>query len=380
MTSKRIGFVGGSINSAAGRAHYCATSIDRHWTLQCGVFSRDREANLASGSEYMLAAEHIYASVEELLEAEKDILVAICILTPTPDHFSTVNKCLDYGIPVICEKALCCEVEEAAYLNERVLRERHFLAVIYNYSGYPMVREMKEMISQGKIGRVLHFDAEMPQETYLRRQANGDYYDVQEWRKRDSSISMISLDLGIHLHHLTSFVLADPVTRVVASQSSKSDLGVVDNVSALVELASKAHGHFWFSKIAIGKRNGLKIRVFGEGGSIEWIQENPDCLVYSKSNGEVCLIDRGSILLEAGSARYNRFKAGHPTGFVEALANLYVDISTELDTYKQQQDIFTTGFVFGTEHSLDGLRLMRAFDESARNSCWVDVYSSISRG
>ena len=159
-----IGFVGGAPNSAAGYAHFVASRLDRQWDLQAGVFSTHADINKNAAETYGVSEDRTYESLTELLERETGKLDAVAILTPTPLHHEMVITCLKAGIPVICEKALALSSAEIQQIIQ-VRNEVHgFLAVTFNYSGYPMVREMREMIRKGLLGKILHFQAEMPQE------------------------------------------------------------------------------------------------------------------------------------------------------------------------------------------------------------------------
>ena len=201
----RLAFVGGAPNSAVGYAHFVATRMDGLWDLQAGAFSRHAEVNAKAAEIYGVPRERSYGGLAELLDKEGDNLDAVSILTPTPDHFGMVLDCLQRGLPVICEKALAMTSGEATKIRDICSEKKGFLAVIYNYSGYPMVRELRKMIRDGVLGEILHFQVEMPQEGFLRVDDQGNKPVPQEWRKMDGRVPTLHLDLAVHLHELVTY-------------------------------------------------------------------------------------------------------------------------------------------------------------------------------
>jgi predicted dehydrogenase len=364
--------VGGAPNSAAGYAHYAATRMDGLWNLKAGVFSRHAENNIEAGKAYGLDSGNIYQSLGELIDNERKSLDAVLILTPTPLHYSMVLECLQAGIPVICEKSLATTSLEAREIKEICHKKDSFLAVTYNYSGYPMVRELRRIIEDGTLGEIIHFQAEMPQEGYLRTDENGNKSIPQEWRQKDGAIPTLHLDLGIHLHQLVHYLIKEKPIELVAQQVSRGYYPVVDNVSCLVRYTSGVQGQFWFSKCAIGHRNGLRLRVYGSKASAEWCQIAPQELLMSYTDGRRQVLDRAYNSKVATLARYSRFKAGHPAGFIEALANLYADIHITLTDYKKHRK-FESKEVFGPELAVEGLEFLGAMGRSCSNNNWEKI-------
>ena len=374
MTKKpcSLAMIGGSHTSAAGRAHFTACRMDHLWSVDAGCFSRNPETNRAAGDYYGISQDRLYPSLDALLESEKDRLDAVAILTPTPDHKDMVISSLRAGVPVICEKALSMDTAEAVEIAKVNDELKGFLAVIYNYSGYPMVRELRRMIRDGELGDLLHFQAEMPQEGYLRVDKQGNKMIPQEWRQKDGEIPTLHLDLAVHLHHLVYYLTEQRPTEVVSDHASRGDLGVVDNALALCRYTGGIQGQYWFSKCSLGHRNGLRIRLYGTKGSAEWYQANPEEVVISKATGERIIQDRAVNAPVAAEDRYSRFKVGHPAGFIEALSNLYADIHTALTQYKET-GVYESDHVFGTEHSIDGLQWLDAMIRSFDTGKWEPV-------
>lgn len=365
-----LGFIGGSLQSAVGYAHHVSAAMDNQWALVAGCFTRNGELNRATGESYGVNPERIYQDWQHMLTAEKGRLDAIVILTPTPTHCEIVTACLAADFPVICEKALAATSTEA----ERIIAVRDaakgFLAVTYNYSGYPMVRELKRIIEQGRLGRILHFQVEMPQEGFIRVDPCGNKPKPQSWRLQDGNVPTIYLDLAVHLHHLIYFLTGHSPLAVIADQDSYGWFPeIVDNVIGLCRYRSGMHGQVWFSKSALGCRNGLRLRIYGSLGSAEWYQANPEDLLVSHADGRREIVDRAADVELASMRRYNRFKAGHPAGFVEAFANLYADIAGCLQQYRATGE-WRSSDVFGAELAFEGLAMAEAMVKSVETKSW----------
>jgi predicted dehydrogenase len=359
----RLAFVGGAPNSAVGYAHFVAARMDGLWDLQAGAFSRHPDVNANAAEVYGVPRERCFSGLSELLDQEHGNLDALSILTPTPDHYEMVLECLRRGVPVICEKALAMTSGEAKKIRDICLEKKGFLAVIYNYSGYPIVRELRGMIRDGMLGEILHFQAEMPQEGFLRVDDQGNKPAPQSWRKTDGSVPTLHLDLAVHLHELVHYLIGQNPLEVVADQSSRGWFPVVDNVNCLARYSGNVQGQFWFSKCALGHRNGLRLRIYGSKAAAEWYQLNPEELVLSFSDGRRQIFDR---------ARYTRFKAGHPAGFNEALANLYFDIHKALEKYKAtgRQE---SEEVFGADLAVEGLCFLESMVKSCQTHAWEKI-------
>ena len=371
----KVAFLGGSVTSAAGYAHYSAINIDGKFELVAGCFSRNSEINFQTASAYGISEDRVYSNLELLLENEKGKIDVIIILTPTDQHARQVIKCIENGVPVICEKALACSSSEAEDIIVAQQRNKAFLAVIYNYLGYPMIRELKYIIDSGRIGRVTHIQAEMPQEGFIRKSPDGNPIIPQNWRLKDNLIPKVSLDLGVHLHMMIKYLTGEKPVRVAGvSESLGNFREVTDNVISLIEYTGPMTCNMWFSKMATGCRNGLKIRVYGEKGSAGWVQEEPEHLYLADIFSHRWVMDRGSSEVRiCNQPRYTRFKAGHPAGFIEAFANYYADIAKSLHDFKTGTSSVLNTDCYGADESLEGLRLFEAISISSTNKDWEAV-------
>lgn len=374
----KIGFIGGGLNSAVGYTHYTSSHLDGLFRLEAGCFSRDAAVNRATAERYAVDPKRTYASWDQLMAAEAGRLDAVVVLTPTPTHTEIVTALLQAQLPVICEKALATSVAECTAIERSLVEYQGFLAVTYNYSGYPMFRELVARCQAGELGHLHQIQVEMPQEGFLRRQAGRQAPSPQAWRCVDYAVPTVSLDLGVHLHHLVDVVSGGlRPQRVVAVESHAGLVAdVIDSVHALVLYEQKLVVNAWYGKTALGVRNGLRLRVFGSEGSGEWLQCEPERLCLASGDGAIRLLDPGSPgLLEASKLRYQRFKPGHPSGFIEAFANLYADLAAALRQRQGDADA-PSGPVRGAAHARQGLELLEALHHSAAAACWIPIPST----
>lgn len=373
-TPLALGFIGGGLNSAVGLTHKIAAQMDGYWQLNAGCFSTHKEVNTDTAQAWQVPAERVYDDWRQMLQHEQGQLDAVVVLTPTPQHVSTVVAAIEQGYPVICEKALATSSAEVRIIRSTVEAHHGFLAVTYNYAGYPMLRELQHLISQGRLGTLQQIHIEMPQEGFLRLDRNAHKASPQAWRLHDHTVPTLSLDLGVHVHQIIHFLSHQQPLEVVASSNNYGLFdGIVDNTLCIAQYSGDLQCQIWFGKTALGHSNGLRVRVYGEQGSAEWFQLQPDSLTVSDNTGTKSIIERSASQLElAAASRYNRFKPGHPSGFLEAFANLYTDLAERLTNFNATPTHANT-----TNADLDiaeqGLTMLEAMQTSAREHCWQAV-------
>ncbi|OBV40944.1 putative dehydrogenase [Janthinobacterium psychrotolerans] len=349
--------------------------MDGLWVLVAGCFSRHQDSNQETGQIYGVDQRRIYATWQQLLDNEQGQIDAVVILTPTPSHLDSVLACMRAGIPVICEKSLATNSAQARQIIEVRNEHQAFLAVTYNYAGYPMLRELAQAMRDGKLGNILHFQAEMPQEGFVRVDAKGNKPVPQAWRLSDGAIPTLHLDLGVHLHQMVSYLTEQKPLELVSDQNHYGWFnGVVDNASCLCRYSNNIQGQFWFSKSALGHRNGLRIRIYGDRAAAEWYQAQPEELSLSHMDGRREIIDRAGKVEVSNALRYNRFKAGHPAGFIEAFANLYADIAVGVRQFQQGLP-WQDSPRFGAELALEGMYFLEAMVASSQSRRWESVQS-----
>lgn len=370
-----VAFLGGSTTSAVGRTHRIAIEMDRRFKLVAGCFSSDPDSNATTGQSYGVSSERVYEDLNNLLRNEAARLDAIIVLTPTDQHAGQVIQSLKAGIPVVCEKALAVSSKEIAEI--RMTRDSYngFLSVTYNYLGYPMLRELRQMIEDGLLGNIQQLHVEMPQEGFERLTAKEQPLVPQDWRLRDNFVPTISLDLGVHLHMMTRYLTGRRPLSVVATSNSYGNFPqIVDTVICIAKYTDNMVSNIWFTKTALGERNGLQVRVLGDRGSAKWIQENPENLFFADNYGNKRIIDRASPgLVVANQARYTRFKAGHPSGFIEAFANYYFDVADAIIMHRSGSMNPGRPECFGLEEAQEGLALLEAIAASSLSGSWETV-------
>jgi predicted dehydrogenase len=363
MSPLRIGFVGGAIDSAVGNSHRIASQMDGCFQLVAGSFSRSRDKNLRTAREWNVGSDRAYDDVMALIDAEKSTLDAVAVLTPVFSHASIIAAILDSGLNVISEKPLVANLQECESLATVLKPNGPQLAVTFNYTGYPMVRELKSRIARGDLGVVRSMRLTMQQEGYLRKTSTGEPVRPQNWRLEDREIPTVHLDLGMHVLQMQDFLVPGNATRVWSRMDSFGSFPqVIDDADFAYYCDSGLFVHAWWGKAALGYPNGLSVEVFGEDGSARWVQANPEQLLLRGATGIESSIHRGSLgNVTAGALRYNRFKAGHPDGFLEAFANVYCDIAEVI----RSDDRSSNDYVFTLDQSRRLLALLQHGSESA---------------
>ncbi len=369
----KLAFIGGGIDSAIGYTHYIASQMDHLFSLSAGCFSRREDINIKTAQTWGVEEEHLYSDWQELLEKEKDNVDAVVILTPTPDHHEMIIKALDLGYSIISEKALATTYEEGLAISKKIEEKKAFFAVTHNYTAYPMMRELQHMIKDDKLGRITNINIEMPQESFARLDISDNKPKPQSWRLTDGKIPGVSLDLGAHLQHMVYFLTNENPSELVADESSFGWFpDIVDNVACLARYASGMRSQMWYGKAAIGNRNGLKVRVYGTKGSAEWFQMQPEELLFNTVNGDRMIIDRASNVTVSNQLRYNRFKSGHPVGFIEAFGNLYFDIAQKLNQYKIDKN-HKIDWTYDAVQATKGLEVFEAIKKSSTENRWIKI-------
>ena len=371
-----LGFIGGALDSAVGTTHKLAAVMDGRWNLCSGCFSTDKEMNDLTGNQWSIDQERIYDDWKLFIAQEKDLIDAVCILTPTPLHKEIAQACIESGYPVICEKAMTSTTQEAHDLLETIKSNDAFLAVTYNYTGYPMVRELKHIIESGQLGKINQINIEMPQEGFLRLNKNKAKPQPQAWRLVDDEIPTLSLDLAVHLHHMIYFLCGEKPLEVVALNNNYGFFeNIIDNTICIAKYSNNIDCQMWFGKTALGYSNGLNVRIFGSTGAAEWVQTNPEQILISDNLGNSTRIDRSNTEIAIASEdRYNRFKAGHPAGFIEAFANYYVDLADSLTNYLQSGN-YDSKWISGAEVAYEGALMLEAIAQSAKSKKWIKLDS-----
>lgn len=324
----RLGMVGGGQGAYIGGIHRFAARLDDQFELVAGAFDIDPEKGRAFAAEVFVDPGRSYGDYLEMIAAESkraDRIDVVAICTPNHTHFPIAAACLQAGFDVICEKPLTTTQEDAVKLLQIAEQTGRFLGVTYTYSGYPLIHEARAMVAAGEIGKVRVVQVEYPLEwmaTAIERGGN----QQASWRtdpKRSGRGGSIG-DIGTHAYHLAGFVTGLKLEALCADLATFVDGRVLDdNAHVMLRYEGGARGLLWSSQVAIGCSNGIRLRVFGETGSINWFQEEPNVLQHASLNGRPVTIKRGREELSPGVRARTRTPPGHPEGYIEAFANLY---------------------------------------------------------
>jgi predicted dehydrogenase len=375
----RLGMVGGGQGAFIGGVHRIAARIDGEFELVAGALSSDPERARASGAELGLAPNRSYGSWEEMAKAEAkrpDGIEAVAIVTPNHMHYGPARAFLEAGIHVICDKPLTSTVEDAAKLAKAAAKSKALFVLTHNYTGYPMVRQAAEMVARGKLGEIRVVQAEYPQD-WLTEFVEKTGQKQAAWRtdpKRSGAGGCVG-DIGTHAYNLARFVsgleleaLAAQLTTFVKGRK------VDDDVQVLLRFKGGARGMIWTSQVAPGHENGLKLRVYGSKGGLEWVQADPNYLWYTPYGQPKQLITRGGAGAGEAAARITRVPSGHPEGYLEGFANIYREAAAAIRAARKGKKP-PKGVVFPTiEDGVEGMKFIAACIASSRaNSAWTKL-------
>jgi len=380
MTTPRIRYamVGGGRGAFIGAVHRIAARMDDRFELVAGALSSNPENARLSAQDLHIAADRAYTSFEEMLRVEKtraDGIQAVVIVTPNHMHFPVAKACLEAGIDVICDKPVTRTLEEALELEQIVKKSGCFFALTHNYSAYPLVRYAREIVAQGKLGKLRVVQVEYPQEWLT--EAAGDDNKQASWRTdpaRSGAAGCLG-DIGTHAFQLARFITDQKVNTVSADLASFVEGRLVDdNVHALLRFDGGAKGMLWSSQVAPGCENGLRIRVFGDKAGIEWAQENPNELWFTELNKPRQRITRRGDIGSDIAARGMRTPGGHPEGYLEGFANLYKDIADILEARQRGEAHFLQAWVPSIDTGVEGMRFINAVLSSSKaDGAWTPL-------
>lgn len=327
----RLAVIGGGPGSFIGGMHRMAARFDDLYELVAGVLSSDPERSALRGKEIGLPEERAYGSVAEMLDAEilrDEGADVIAIMTPNDSHFEYSMAALEHGFDVICDKPMTNSVEEARSLHEKVDESGRIFCLTHNYSGYPMTRQARAMVSSGELGVIRLVQVEYVQGGKADENKVDPTSGPRSWKfdPRKGGPSLVLGDIGTHAHHLIRFITGQEVTEVCAEAGAVvPGRKVHDYAGALLHMENGARGSFWVTQAAAGVENSLKIRVSGTKGSLEWLQENPQTLTFKPLGNPVQIRTPNGPGTLPLAARASRIAAGHPEGYPEGFANIYKD-------------------------------------------------------
>ncbi|MHC8606326.1 Gfo/Idh/MocA family protein [Paenarthrobacter ureafaciens] len=352
------GMVGGGPGADIGKTHRYAMRLDGHYDLRAGIFGRDRSNSRQVAVELGVAADRNYADVAEMAAAEaarEDGVDVVVIATPNDSHFQLAKAFLEKRISVVCEKPLTRDSATAAELVRVADQNKAILAVPHCYSAYAMVRQAARMVRDGELGAIRFVDVEhasgwaaTPLEELGHKQAG--------WRTNPDIAGFPSVvgDLGTHAFHLLRYITGLEAERLSGRlQTFVPNRRVFDNATVELELTGNVPARLWASMAAAGHNHGLRIRVYGEKGSLEWQHEDPHHLKVQDLAGATTILTHGLSTLHNDASRLTRVGLGHPEGFLEAFANFYSDLAEALRARRDSTPLPERDLSFPT--GIDGL-------------------------
>ena len=370
----KIGFVGGGPSSFIGYTHRLAARFDNRFDFVAGVFSRDKKKSIDFGSSLGLDPSRCYANYNEMAKEESkrsDGIKALGIMTPSGDHYKIAKLFIENKIHIICDKPLTATIEDAIKLQKLVKKHKIVFALTHNYSAYPMLREAKNLVEKGKLGKVLLTNVEYPQ-GYTVGIKKKDEKSTLKWRldKKMCGPSMILAEIGTHSYHLLRYVTNLEVKEISAEVNSLSpEISVDDNAFLILRMNNKARASIWVSSAATGGENGLKIRVYGNKGAVEWFQDEPNHLKFTELNKSTKIITRASNDVSDFSLKSSRLAAGHPEGFFEAFSNIYTEFADCILSNNKTNHTFPN-----IKDGVKGIKFIFAAKKSSNNnSKWEKI-------
>ena len=377
MSNKiKLGFVGGGNDSLIGVLHKVAAVMFDRYHLVGGVFSSNKDVNVKTADDLGLDQSRIYNDFEEMIDAESKVdlsekIEAVCILTPNFLHFPMAKKFLENGFHVICEKPLSISLKQAQELKSIKDSKNLVFAVTHTYTGYPMVRQMTKMISEGIIGDIQRVDS-----TYFQGWINDIIHDKDKrnstWRLNPevSGISSCLADIGTHAFNMLELVCGMKVKKILADLNNLYEDNPLDiDVSVLVRMENGSKGTIRSTQIATGLENNLNISVYGSKGSLSWEQENPNYLYYYTNDKPLQVLKPGHPYNSKISLDGTKLPAGHPEGIFDAMGNIYRGVARAIRGEKNEKGEFPT-----IEEGVRGMDFIeKAVKSNENGNIWLEL-------
>ncbi|MGA2675029.1 MAG: Gfo/Idh/MocA family oxidoreductase [Terracidiphilus sp.] len=373
----RMGMVGGGPGAFIGPVHRMAAELDGKIELVAGAFSQSAERSRAAGESFRIDPERAYGGYREMFAAERqraDGIDFVTIATPNHLHLPVAEAALEAGFAVVSDKPATATYAEALALEAAVAKSGLPYALTHTYAGYSLVREARSICASGVLGPIRKIVVEYLQ-GWLSKSLEGTGNKQAEWRS-DPALNgpggCIG-DIGVHAFHLLEYVTGLQVTGMnVALRTVVEGRRLDDDCSALLRLNNGASGVLMASQVAAGEGNGLRLRVYGEKGSIDWRQEDPNRLRVKWMDGPEEIRHAAGSYLSEGARAVTRLPGGHPEGFIEAFAVLYREFADGLIAWRQGVANPLPATLPGIVAGVRGMRFIERCIESSRSESWVE--------
>lgn len=373
----RLGMVGGGTGAFIGAVHRIAARMDGHFALQAGAFASTPEGSRAAGAALGLPPDRVYGDFAAMARGEArraDGIEAVAIVTPNHLHAAPARAFMRRGIHVICDKPLAATLVEARALARAALAAPALFVLTHNYSASAMVRQARAMVAGGELGRIRLVQVEYVQ-GWLSTPLEAAGHKQAAWRTDPARAGAGGAlgDIGTHAFHLANFVTGlRPEALACDLQRFVPGRRLDDNAHVLLRYAGGARGMLWCSQVAAGAVNGLRLRVFGERGGLDWAQEEPEALVHLPLDGPLRRIVRGGPGCLPEALGRSRLPPGHPEGYLEGFANLYAEVAAAIRARAAGLPPPPGLALPGIAEGLEGMRMVAACVRSAaRDAAWV---------
>lgn len=374
----RMGMVGGGKDAFIGAVHRIAAFMDGKIELVCGAFSVDPEISKESGKELFVAQDRVYPDYKTMIEKEAllpegERMDFLTIVTPNFLHFEPAKLAMESGFDVVVEKPMTVSLEEALALQEIVNRTGRTLCLTHTYSGYPMVKQAKAMVREGHFGKIRKIVVEYPQ-GWLSRLSEREGNAGAAWRAdpKRSGKSLVMGDIGTHVAHLAEYVSGLRITGLCADLTTFVEGRLLDDDgSVLLRFENGAKGVLMASQISAGEENAVRIRIYGEKGGLEWVNEDPNNLIVKMLDQPRQLYRTGNAYaapytLSSFATHNTRIPAGHPEGLLESFANIYRNFALTVSAKRVGQTPSPEALDFPTV--ADGVRGMAFIDTVVKSN------------
>ncbi len=380
MPKLRYGMVGGGPGAFIGEVHRKAIAMDGKAEIVCGSFSQSYDNTLATGDVLGLPRERLYRTFEDMIRAEAkraDRPDFISIVTPNSTHYAAAKMALENGFAVVCEKPLATNSGDAVDLARRVHAKGLLFCVTYAYSGYPMVKHIRDIIARGELGEIRFVNGEYPQE-WLATKLEDTGQKQAAWRTdpKLAGISNCVGDIGSHIEfmagHMTGLRIESLCARLDRFGAGRP---LDDNATIMVNYKGGAKGVYWSSQVALGHDNALRLRIYGTKGAVEWFQETPNTARVSFLDRPTGTISRGRDPMSPRAQSLSRLPSGHPEGYFEGFANIYSTFIAALGKKLRGEPLSADDLDFpGVEEGGQGVRYIeKCVESSAKGAIWVNL-------
>jgi predicted dehydrogenase len=375
--------VGGGRDAFIGGVHRMAMRLDGKIELVAGAFSSSAEKSRLSGEDLLIDANRVYPDYQTMVERELQLPVGeridfVSIVTPNRTHVPVAKAFLESGFNVVCDKPLAFNLEEALELQQVVQKTGKVFALTHNYTGYPMVKEGRELVRTGALGNLLKVVVEYPQ-GWLINPIDAEGKKGADWRTNPEQAGASSCvgDIGTHAENLARYITGLEIEEICADFSTfVKGRRLEDDANMLVRYKGGAKGVLYASQISVGEENSLTIRVYGTKASLEWHQEEPNDLIVKYAEAPRRTYRRGNPYLSDVAKRFTRIPAGHPEGFVEGFANIYLEAARAIEADVNGQPIPPDCDFPTVKDGVEGMLFIAAAVRSAKGGAvWTSMIS-----